>query len=89
MEQPQTYLLIGMASILDMDPESSELVGIPEPETFVQLPWDKRIARVWCTCFRNREEENPGHLTSDCRGNLKIFQDQFQEKIWHEHASWY
>ena len=59
-------------------PESSELVGIPEPETFVQLPWDKRIARVWCTCFRNREEEeNPGgHLTSDCRGNLKIFQDQ-------------
>ena len=36
-----------------------------------------------CTCFRNREEdENPGgHLTSDCRGNLKIFQDQFQEKF--------
>ena len=64
-------------------PESSELVGIPEPDTFVQLPWDKRVARVWCTCFRNREEEeNPGgHLTSDCRGNLKIFQDQFQEKF--------
>ena len=63
-------------------PESSELVGIPEPDTFVQLPWDKRVARVWCTCFRNREEEeNPGgHLTSDCRGNLKIIQDEFQSK---------
>ncbi len=63
-------------------PEASELVGIPEPETFVQLPWDKRIARVFVTCFRNREEEvNPGgHLTSDCRGNLKIFQDEFQNK---------
>ena len=63
-------------------PESSELVGIPEPDTFVQLAWDKRVARVWCTCFRNREEEeNPGgHLTSDCRGNLKIFQDEFQSK---------
>ena len=42
-------------------PEASELVGIPDPETFVQLPWDKRVARVFCTCFRNREEEkNPG-----------------------------
>ena len=37
-------------------PEASELVGIPEPETFVQLPWDKKIARVFVTCFRNREE---------------------------------
>ncbi len=63
-------------------PESSELVGIPDPETFVQLPWDKRVARVFCTCFRNREErENPGgHLSSDCRGNLRIIHEQFQEK---------
>ncbi|MEZ5931606.1 MAG: glutamine synthetase family protein [Alphaproteobacteria bacterium] len=63
-------------------PEASELVGIPDPETFVQLPWDKRVARVFCTCFRNREEdENPGgHLTSDCRGNLRIFHNEFKEK---------
>ena len=61
--------------------EASELVGIPDPETFVQLPWDKRLARVFCTCFRNREEkENPGgHLTSDCRGNLRIFHDEFKK----------
>ena len=63
-------------------PEASELVGIPDPETFVQLPWDKRVARVFCTCFRNREEPvNPGgHLTSDCRGNLRIAHQQFQDK---------
>jgi len=63
-------------------PEASELVGIPDPETFCQLPWDKRVARVFCTCFRNREErENPGgHLTSDCRGNLRIIHNEFQEK---------
>ena len=61
--------------------EASELVGIPDPETFVQLPWDKRVARVFCTCFRNREEkENPGgHLTSDCRGNLRIIHEAIQE----------
>jgi glutamine synthetase len=63
-------------------PEASELVGIPDPETFVQLPWDKRVARVFCTCFRNREErQNPGgHLTSDCRGNLRILHAEFQKK---------
>jgi glutamine synthetase len=62
-------------------PESWELIGIPDPETFCQLPWDKRVARVYCTCFRNREEkENPGgHLTSDCRGNLRLIHDQFKE----------
>jgi len=42
-------------------PEASELVGIADPETFVQLPWDKSVARVFCTLFRNREEAvNPG-----------------------------
>ena len=63
-------------------PESSELVGIPDPETFCQLPWDKRVGRVFCTLFRNREErENPGGvLTSDCRGNLRRIHNAFQDK---------
>jgi glutamine synthetase len=62
-------------------PEAAELVGIPEPDTFMPLPWDSRVARVWCTCFRNREErEDPGgFLTSDCRGNLKRLQAEFEE----------
>src|SRR6187551_4108955 len=46
---------------LGYGPEAAELIGIPEPETFVPLPWDSKVARVWCQCFRNREErENPG-----------------------------
>lgn len=65
---------------LGYGPEAAELVGIPEPETFCQLPWDKRVARLYCTLFRNREEkENPGgFLTSDCRGNLRRIHEQFQ-----------
>ena len=65
---------------LGYGPEAAELVGIPEPETFMQLPWDKRVARLWCTLFRNREErEDPGaFLTADCRGNLRRIQDQFE-----------
>ena len=70
-------------SYIGYGPESSELVGIPDPDTFCQLPWDKRVARVFCRLYRNREErDNPGAaLTSDCRGNLyrqhKEFQDQY------------
>ena len=62
-------------------PEAAELVGIPEPETFCQLPWDKRVGRFYCTLFRNREErEEPGaFLTSDCRGNLRRIHEQFQK----------
>jgi glutamine synthetase len=66
-------------------PEAAELVGIPEPETFTVLPWTagdgKKLARVWCLCFRNREErDDPGaFLTSDCRGNLIRLQRDFEE----------
>jgi glutamine synthetase len=47
----------------------------------MQLPWDKRVARMWCTLFRNREErEEPGaFLTADARGNLRRIHDQFQK----------
>ena len=42
-------------------PEAAELIGIPEPETFMPLPWDPKVARVFCTLFRGREEtRRPG-----------------------------
>jgi len=61
-------------------PEAAELVGLPEPETFMALPWDAKVARVWCRCFRNREErKDPGGvLTSDSRSNLIRLQAEFE-----------
>ncbi len=60
-------------------PEAAELVGLPDVETFQPLPWDPKVARVFCTLFRGREEvEDPGgYLTSDCRGNLRRLHEQF------------
>ncbi|MEO1590822.1 MAG: glutamine synthetase family protein [Cyanobacteria bacterium J06632_22] len=74
IDRTQNYLGYG--------PESAELVAIPDPETFCQLPWDPRVARVYCVCFRNREEEeDPGaFLTADCRGNLMRIHAAFQQK---------
>ncbi len=67
---------------LGYGPEAAELVGIPEPETMMQLPWDKRVARFWCTLFRNREEreEAGAFLTADCRGNLRRLHEDFSKK---------
>jgi len=64
-------------------PEARELVGLPDPETFAQLPWDPKVGRVFCTLFRGREEEvDPGsYLTADCRGNLKRTQAKFEAEM--------
>ena len=61
---------------------AAELIALPDPETFVQLPWNKQVARVFCTLFRHREEdENPGgYLSSDCRGNLKRIHADFKAR---------
>ncbi|GLR68994.1 glutamine synthetase [Acidocella aquatica] len=61
---------------------AAELVALPDPETFVQLPWNKRVARVFCTLFRHREEDEDAgaFLTSDCRGNLRRIHEAFKAK---------
>ena len=68
-----------MGDYIGYGPHAWELVGIPDPDTFAQLAWDKRVGRVFCTLFRGREEpENPGgFLSSDYRGNLRRAQQQF------------
>ena len=60
-------------------PEARELIGLPDVDTFCPLPWDPRVARVFCTLFRGREEEVDGgaFLTSDCRGNLHRIHEEF------------
>lgn len=61
---------------------AAELVALPDPETFVQLPWNKRVGRVFCTLFRHREEDVDAgaFLTSDCRGNLRRIHQDFKAK---------
>ncbi|NML76092.1 glutamine synthetase [Rhizobium sp. S-51] len=59
-----------------------ETVALPDPETFCQLPWDKSVARVFCTLFYGLEDaKNPGgYFECDTRGNLKRFDREFREK---------
>lgn len=58
-----------------------ESLALPDPETFVQLPWDKKMARVFCTLYYGPEDqEKPGmYYECDVRGNLKRFEKEFRD----------
>jgi glutamine synthetase len=68
--------LIGFA------PNASELLAIPDPDSFCQLPWNKRAARVFCTLFWSKEDpEKPCQfLEADARGNLRRIDQAFRAK---------
>ncbi len=68
-------------NLIGFPPNASELIALPDPETFCQLPWNKRIARVFCTAFWSKEDPDyPGQaMDSDARGNLKRVEARFLE----------
>ena len=49
-------------------PEESELAAIADLDTFALLPWDPRVARVFCDCY---DTETGELLDADPRQNLK------------------
>ena len=69
-------------NLIGFPPNASELLALPDPETFCQLPWNKRLARVFCTVFWCREDPDrpEQYLDSDCRGNLKRIHSEFEQK---------
>ncbi len=66
-------------NLIGFPPNASELLALPDPETFCQLPWNKRMGRVFCTVFWSREdpEHAEEYLDSDTRGNLRRVEEQF------------
>src|SRR5881398_2873946 len=59
-------------------PEESELAAIADLDTFAQLPWDDRVARVFCDCY---DTETGELLDADCRQNLKRVADAFEQEL--------
>src|SRR5919109_5070356 len=49
-------------------PEESELAAVADLSTFAILPWDARVARVYCDCY---DTETGELLDADPRQNLK------------------
>ena len=59
-------------------PEESELAAIADLDTFKVLPWDERVARVYCDCY---DTETGELLDADPRQNLKRVVSEFEEEL--------
>src|ERR687888_1524472 len=59
-------------------PEESELAAMADLDTFAVLPWDNRVARVFCDCY---DTETGDLLDADPRQNLKNVVAQFEQEL--------
>src|SRR5262245_35715603 len=59
-------------------PEESELAAIADLDTFSVLPWDERVARVYCDCY---DTETGELLDADPRQNLKRVVSEFEAEL--------
>src|SRR5690242_18217212 len=59
-------------------PEESELAAVADLDTFAQLPWDPRVARVFCDCY---DTESGELLESDPRQNLKRIMNEVEQEL--------
>lgn len=57
--------------------ETEEGLVIPDPETFQVLPWEPRLARVWCNFY---DEDTGDLLDQDLRGNLMRLEAELEEQ---------
>ena len=62
-------------------PEESELAAIADLDTFEVLPWDPRVARVYCDCY---DTETGDLLDADPRQNLKRIAHEFEHELGHQ-----
>src|SRR5689334_13174384 len=59
-------------------PEESELAAMADLDTFEVLPWDPRVARVFCDCY---DTETGELLDADPRQNLKNIVAEFEQEL--------
>ena len=59
-------------------PEESELAAVADLDTFAVLPWDPRVARVYCDCY---DTETGELLDADPRQNLKRVVAEFEKEL--------
>lgn len=63
--------------------EAKEFVGVPQPETFQQLPWDREVGRIFCAAYEpdHLPEVGGRPLATDSRAHMRrahrLFRDTF------------
>ncbi|MEY2533961.1 MAG: glutamine synthetase, partial [bacterium] len=59
-------------------PQESELAAMADLDTFAVLPWDPRVARVFCDCY---DTETGELMDADPRQNLKCIAHEFELEL--------
>ncbi len=67
-----------LGNYIGFGPEESELAAIADLDTFAVLPWDERVARVYCDCY---DTETGELLDADPRQNLKGIVEEFEREL--------
>ncbi len=67
-----------LGNYIGFGPEESELAAIADLDTFAVLPWDERVARVFCDCY---DTETGELMDADPRQNLKRVADAFETEL--------
>ncbi len=67
-----------LGNYIGFGPEESELAAIADLDTFAVLPWDERVARVYCDCY---DTETGELLDADPRQNLKTIVEDFESEL--------
>jgi glutamine synthetase len=66
------------SNYIGFGPEESELAAMADLDTFAVLPWDRRVARVFCDCY---DTETGALLDADPRQNLKRVAHDVEEEL--------
>ncbi len=67
-----------LGAYIGFGPEESELAAIADLDTFAVLPWDTRVARVYCDCY---DTETGELMDADPRQNLKRVVSEFEAEL--------
>ncbi len=67
-----------LGNYIGFGPEESELAAMADLDTFAVLPWDERVARVYCDCY---DTETGELLDADPRQNLKRIVSDFEAEL--------
>jgi glutamine synthetase len=67
-----------LGNYIGFGPEESELAAVADLDTFAVLPWDPRVARVFCDCY---DTETGELLDADPRQNLKRVVSEFETEL--------
>jgi len=67
-----------LGDYIGFEPHESELAAVADLDTFQVLPWDPRVARVYCDCY---DTETGELLDADPRQNLKRIAHDFESEL--------